>query len=357
MKHLKFLLILSLSILILACNQEPGKNNSAPKNSYDKTEKTPLEELVTKVENTVLLEPLRSLEDNQYFYNMKQTLTRALENSTQKEMFFSCTDFKKTLQKILQTDYSTDFMAGSWQRTEVENLAQTLAKEQCAEIQNLRVNFLADLQSSVSLAEDKDVFLKSTKPFVENYAKEVLKISEKYTNIFNKVLEPYKKLRQVFYPLEQAGYGTYLLEQNDFKALKKIVLPYMKSKSKIIDETKINNLLNKAQEEEKVLFVFLKKYENLTRENGECISKFFKGLQNKWYDFMYEIEKLPAAERQAYADKRFNQAKTGLDNKCPTLYKEAKQKQKAQAQQREEDFYQPEPESEPEQNEEEIYDF
>ena len=355
MKHFKFLILFLLSFFFLACSQESNQQTKTAKNPFENKKLTPLEELTNKVKNTVIIEPLRSLEDNHYFYNMKQTLSRALENSTQKELFYSCDEFKKLLRTTLQTDYSSDFPAGSWQRNEVEELAQILAKEQCAEIYTLRANFLADLQSSVNISDTKEDFLQNTEPIIENYAKEILAKSDFYIEILNNALIPYKKLRQVFYPLEQAGYSTYLFEQNDFKTMKKIVLPYMKGNKQQLDENKIKDLLNKAQEEEKVLFVFLKQYETLTQINGDCINKFFRGLQNKWYDFMYEIEKLPANERQAYAEKRFKQAKDGLQNKCPDLYKKNKQTQQEQTQQQTLNN-QPEPEENTD-NEEENYDF
>lgn len=352
-KYFKFLTLFFISFFILACNQEPGKQAPAQsKNTFETQPQTPLEKLINKVQNTVIIEPLRSLEENQYFYNMKQSLSRALENSTQKEIFFSCGDFKKDLKMLLQTDYSTDFPAGSWQRGEVENLAQDLAKIQCSEIYTLRADFLAELQNVVNNSDTKEEFTENAKPVVENYAKSVLEKNEFYTGILNKVLEPYKKLRQIFYPLEQAGYGTYLLEQNDFKSMKQIVLPYIQGKTKQISEVKVKKILDQAQEEEKVLFVFLKKYETLIQIDGECIKQFFKGLQEKWYDFMYEIEKLPAKERQAYADKRFNQAKTGLQNKCSDLYQKAeedKKKRAQQAAQAQAQAYQPEPEEDDEQ--------
>ena len=125
-------------------------------------------------------------------------------------------------------------------------------------------------------------------------------------------------------PCVMYGQGTQkhiLIHENDFKNLKEIIQPFLQGKSNIINEYKVEDLLSQAQEDEKVLFVFLKKYDSLTQAQGECIAQFFKGLKNKWYDFMYEIEKLPSKERQAYADKRFNQAKEGLANKCPDLMK------------------------------------
>lgn len=345
-KYFKILTLFLVSFLILACNQEPGKPMSVQsQNTFETQPQTPLEKLINKVQNTVLIEPLRALEENQYFYNMKQSLSRALENSTQKEIFFSCDDFKKELKMLLQTDYSTDFPAGSWQRAEVEKLVQDLAKLQCAEIYTLRADFLAELQNLVNTSDTKEAFAQNAKPAVENYATAVLAKNDFYKNILNNTLEPYKKLRQIFYPLDQAGYSTYLLEQNDFKSMKQIVVPYLKGQIKQINEGKVKELLAQAQEEEKVLFVFLKKYETLVQIDGECIKQFFKGLQEKWYDFMYEIEKLPAVERQAYADKRFNQAKTGLQNKCADLYKKAEAEKKKHAQQSAQ-AYQPEPEQE-----------
>ena len=162
---------------------------------------------------------------------------------------------------------------------------------------------------------------------------------------------PYKKLRQIFYPLEKAGYSTYFLEQNAFKNLRQAVNPILQNK--VADNEKINNILNKAQEDEKVLYVFLKKYESLTQTNGECIAQFFPGLKEKWYDFMYEIEQMPDAKRQSYADKRFNQANDGLKTKCADLLKKSKKKNTVQIQQEQNqqlDIYQ-----EPDENE--VYDF
>jgi len=341
-KYLRILTLLLVPFFILACNQETGKQAPAKTNStFEKQSQTPLEELINKVQNTVIIEPLRALEENHYFYNIKQTLSRALENSTQKEIFYSCGDYSKQLKTLLQTDYSTDFPAGSWQRNEVETLAQAIAKMQCAEIYTLRATFLAELQNKVNITDTKEDFLLNVKSAVENYAASVLEKNDFYTNVLNTTLTPYKKLRQIFYPLDQAGYGTYLLEQNDFKNLKQIVLPYMQGKAKQINEQKVKQVLEQAQEEEKVLFVFLKKYETLEQIDGDCIKTFFKGLQEKWYDFMYEIEKLPAAERQAYADKRFEQAKNGLQEKCSALYKKAEEDKKKRAQQASQ-TYQPE---------------
>ena len=258
---------------------------------------------------------------------MKQSLARSLENSTQKELFYSCNDFKKTLKTTLQTDYSSDFVAGSWQRTEVDKLAESLSKEQCAEIHLLRALFLADLQSAVNVSESQDEFKENAKPIIEDYASKVLEKSAYYVDILNKILVPYKKVRQVFYPLEQAGYGTYILEQNDFNIVKKLITPIMQGKSETVNEEKVSKLLSRAEKEEKVLFVFLKQYDSLLQTHNQCIKEFFPGLKDKWYDFMYEIEKLPAAQRQEYADKRFKQAKDGLKNKCPDLLKRSKKPQ------------------------------
>ena len=168
-----------------------------------------------------------------------------------------------------------------------------------------------------------------------------------YTALFNKILVPYKKLRQTFYPLEKAGYNTHFLEQNAFKSLRNLINPIFQNKD--IDDNKIEQLLNNAQKDEKILFVFLKKYDSLTQTNGECIDNFFQGLKDKWYDFMYEIEKLPADERQAYADKRFNQANDGLKTKCADLLKNSKKQNTAQntPEQKQQETYQ----------EEEVYDF
>ena len=328
MKNFKHLILL-LPFFIIACNQEPTGNK--PSSSFEQKPKTPLEEQINKVTNTVLIEPLRALEDDSYFYREKQYLSTSLDNSTKKDIFFACEEFKKSLLKLLQTDYSTDFVTETWQRTEVEKLSQNLAKEQCAHIHTLRANFLADLQYILNTSESKDSFMENSKPAVENYAKDILESNNHYTDLFNKILDPYRKLRQVFYPLEKAGYGTYYLEQNAFKSLRKAVSPVLQGKD--LDENKISHILDKAQEDEKILFVFLKKYESLTQTNGECISQFFPGLKNKWYDFMYEIEKLPANERQAYADKRFNQANDGLKAKCIDLLKKSKKQKPAQTQQ------------------------
>ena len=348
MKYLKFLILLFTAFFISACNQEQGKQ--APvKSSFGETTKTPLEEQINKITNTVLLEPLRALQDDSAFYREKHYLFDALDNSTQKDIFFSCDEFKKSILKLLQAEYSEDFTPGSWQRGEIEKLSQDLAKEQCANIYTLRANFLADLQSVLNYSETKDNFTENTKPVVESYAKDILKTNDYYTDLFNKTLVPYKKLRQIFYPLEKAGYGTYFLEQNAFKDLRKLVNPALQGKN--TDDNKINNLLNKAQEEEKVLFVFLKKYESLTQTNGECINQFFPGLKEKWFDFMYQIEQMPAEKRQAYADKRYNQANDGLKTKCVDLLK-TKKKNTAQIpqQQLQQETYQ-------EQEEEEVYDF
>lgn len=351
MKYFKFLILL-LPFFIVACNQEPsGKKTIAPSPFEQKT-KTPLETQIDKVTNTVLLEPLRALKDDSRFYGEKQYLVTALDNSTQKDIFFSCDEFKKSLLTLLQTDYSSDFVSESWQRTEVEKLALSLAKEQCANVFTLRASFLADLQYILNSSETKDSFMENAKPVVENYAKNILASNDYYTNIFNKALIPYKKLRQIFYPLEKAGYGTYILEQNNFKNLRKTITPFLQGKN--IDENKINQVLNKAQEDEKILFVFLKKYESLTQTNGECIRQFFPGLKEKWYDFMYEIEQMPAEKRQTYADKRYNQANDGLKEKCTKLLKNTKKQNATQSVQEQ---LQQEPEYYQEQEEEEVYDF
>lgn len=329
MKYFKFLTLLLLPFLLIACEQNSGKQ--ANKSSvFEEKQKTPLEELTDKVQNTVINEPLRSLEDNIYFYNMKQTLARSLENSTQKELFYSCNDFKKTLKTTLQTEYSSDFVAGSWQRTEIDKLAQELEKEQCADIHFLRALLLADLQSEVNTSESQEEFKERAQPIIENYASKVLEKSAYYIDILNKILVPYKKVRQVFYPLEQAGYGTYILEQNDFNSAKKIVTPFLQGSKDTIDEEKVKKLVSRAEKEEKVLFVFLKQYDSLLQTHNQCIKEFFPGLKEKWYDFMYEIEKLPAAKRQEYADKRFKQAKDGLQSKCPGLYQRRKPKNNPQ---------------------------
>lgn len=326
MKYFKFLFLFLLSFLFIACDQKPEKQ-AVSSSVFDEKQKTPFQELVDKVQNTVIIEPLRALEGNKYFYNMKQTLSRSLENSTQKEIFYSCNDFKKLLKTTLQTDYSSDFVAGSWQRTEIDKLTQDLAKEQCADIYNLRAVLLADLQKAVNTSESQEEFKENTKPIIEDYATKVQERSDYYIDILNKILVPYKKIRQVFYPLEQAGYGTYILEQNDFNIAKKIITPFLQGKSQEIAEEKVNKLVNKAQDEEKLLFVFLKQYDSLLQTHNDCIKAFFPGLKDKWYDFMYEIEKLPAAQRQEYADKRFKQAKDGLKNKCPDLLKRSKKPQ------------------------------
>ena len=146
MRYFK-LSILLLPFLILACNQDQAGNQSSSPSILKQTPNTPFEEQVNKVYNTVLLEPMRSFEDSPYFYNVKQNLITALDNSTQKENFFSCEEFKKSLKMLLQTDYSSDFAAETWQRKEIENIAQQIAKEQCAEISLLRAKLLADLQS------------------------------------------------------------------------------------------------------------------------------------------------------------------------------------------------------------------
>ena len=328
MKYFRTLTLLFIAFFIVACNQEPSKPTKSSTNSFDNKGKTPLELQIDKITNTVLLEPLRALRDESYFYREKQYLSTALDNSTQKDIFFSCDEFKKNLLKILQTDYSSDFIAESWQRIEVEKLSMALAKEQCAYVYTLRANFLADLQYVLNSSETKDAFLNNTKPVVEDYAKNILEASDYYIDVLNKVLVPYKKMRQIFYPLEKAGYGTYFLEQNGFKNLNKAVAPALEGKT--LDEYKTNQILDKAQEEEKVLFVFLKKYESLAQTNGECIRQFFPGLREKWYDFMYEIEQMPAAKRQAYADKRFSQANDGLKAKCSSLLNKAKKQNTVQ---------------------------
>ena len=351
MKHFKFLILLSIAFFAVACNKEPGKPASAP-SPFEEKEKTPLETQINKITNTVLLEPLRVLQDDSHFYMEKQYLASALDNSTQKDIFFSCDEFKKNLLTLLQTDYSTDFVIGSWQRTEVEKISQATAKEQCADIFSLRANFLADLQYTLNSSETKDSFMENSKPIIENYAKGILESNNYYTELFNKALIPYKKLRQIFYPLEKAGYSSYILEQNAFKNLGQVIIPFLQNKN--ADTDKINSILNKAQEDEKVLYVFLKKYESLTQSNGECINQFFPGLREKWYDFMYEIEKMPSEKRQAYADKRFNQANDGLKTKCADLFQKAKKKNTAQIQQ--EEIQQMDVYQEPD-NEEEVYDF
>lgn len=350
MKYFKLLFLL-LPFFTVACNQEPGKQTSKNLSPFEEKPKTPLEEQINKVTNTVLLEPLRALKDDSRFYGEKQYLVSALDNSTQKDIFFTCDEFKKSLLTLLQTDYSEEFVTESWQRTEVEKLAISLAKEQCAHAYTLRASFLADLQYILNSSETKDSFMENTKPVVEKYAKDILASNSYYTDVFNKVLVPYKKLREIYYPLDKAGYGTYILEQNGFKSLRKEINPALQGKN--TDENKINKVLNKAQEDEKVLFVFLKKYESLTQTNGECINQFFPGLKNKWYDFMYEIEQMPAEKRQAYADKRFNQANDGLKTKCAELLKKTKKQNTVQAQPeqiQEEITYQ-------EEEEEEVYDF
>ncbi len=337
---------------MLACNQEPANNEVVP-SLFEQEPKTPLEEQVNKVYNTVLLEPMRSFEDSPYFYNVKQNLIMALENSTQKESFFSCEEFKKSLKMLIQTDYSSDFIAETWQRSEIENIAQVIAKEHCGEIYLLRANFLADLQNVLNSSDTEEELKRNSKPVIENYAKAVLEKSTNYTDLLKEIVVPYKKLRQIFYPLDQAGYRTYILEQNDFKNLRKVIANYLQGKTKTLDENKINSIFKRAQEEEKILFVFLKQYESLTQTDGECIKKFFPGLQNKWYDFMYEIEKLTPEKRQSYADKRFTQARNGLKTKCADLMKNTKKKNNSVQQTQQETTEQPEQEEEPE----EIYYF
>lgn len=350
MKYFKFLILL-LPFFIIACNQEPAGKKPTTNSTFEQQAKTPLEAQINKVTNTVLIEPLRALQDDSHFYREKHYLVAALDNSTQKDIFFSCDEFKKSLLKLLQTDYSSDFVAETWQRAEVEKLSQDLAKEQCAEIYTLRANFLADLQYILNSADTKDIFMEDAKPVIENYAKAIISSNDYYTDLFNKILDPYKKLRQTFYPLERAGYSTYFLEQNAFKNLRQAVTPIIQGKN--TDGSKINNILNKAQEDEKVLYVFLKKYESLVQTNGACINQFFPGLREKWYDFMYEIEQMPTGKRQAYADKRFNQANDGLKTKCADLLKKVK-KQNTQIPQ--EQFQQP-VESYQEPEGEEVYDF
>ncbi len=363
MKHFKFLTLLLAMFFAVACNQETGNKTPTDTSPFKQKTQTPLEQQINKVTNTVLLEPLQNLQDDSYFYREKQYLSGSFDNSTKKDIFFSCDEFKKSLLKLLQTDYSEDFVPGSWQRGEIEKLSQITAKEQCANIYTLRANFLADLQSVLNSSETKDSFMENAKPIVEKYAQDILNTNEYYTDLLKNTLVFYKKLRQIFYPLEKAGYGTYFWEQNAFKDLKQIVTPGLQSEN--IDEEKINTLLNKAQEEEKILFVFLKKYESLTQTNGECIAQFFPGLKEKWYDFMYQIEQLPAEKRQAYADKRFNQANDGLKTKCADLLKKSKKKNTAQIpQEQQEQFqqetYQEQPQIESyqeNQEEEEVYDF
>ena len=355
MKNFK-LLILLLPFFTVACNQEPSGNKIS--STFEQKPKTPLEEQINKVTNTVLIEPLRALEDDSDFYREKQYLSTAFDNSTKKDIFFSCEEFKKSLLKLLQTDYSTDFVSESWQRAEVEKLSQAFGKEQCAHIHTLRANFLADLQYILNSSETKDSFLNNSENVIENYAKDILESKDYYTNLFKKTLEPYKKLRQNFYPLEKAGYSTYFLEQNAFKSLRKIINPALQGKD--VDDNKVTQLLNKTQEDEKILLVFLKKYESLTQTNDECIKQFFPGLKEKWYDFMYEIEKMPSDKRQAYADKRFNQANDGLNTKCPDLLKKYKKQSTTQIQQEQttqeittyEDYQEYQ-----ETDEEEVYDF
>lgn len=343
---------------MLACNQEPAGSKTVAPTSPQQEAKTPLEQQINKVTNTVLIEPLSALRNDSDFYREKYYLSTALDNSTQKDIFFSCDEFKKSLLKLLQTDYSEDFVIESWQRVEVEKLSQTLAKEQCAHVYTLRANFLADLQHTLNTSETKDNFINNAKPAVEDYAKSIVENNDYYTNIFRQVLEPYKKLRQIFYPLEKAGYSTYFLEKNAFKNLAKAITPVLQGKTPT--EDKINKILNTAQEDEKVLFVFLKKYESLTQTNGECINKFFPGLKEKWYDFMYEIEQMPTAKRQAYADKRFKQASDGLKTKCADLLKKTKKKNTAQIPQEqipaETETYQDYQDYQ-ESEQEEVYDF
>lgn len=327
MKYFKFLILFLLSFLFIACEQDSGKKALLPSPVFEEKPKTPLEELIKKVQNTVIMEPLRALE-NSGFYNTKQNLMRALENSTQKEVFFSCNDFKKLLLTTLQTEYSSDFVAGSWQRTEVEKISQTIAKEQCADIHNLGALLLADLQRVANASNSQEEFKENAKPVIEEYASNVLGKSDYYVDVLNKILVPYKKVRQAFYPLDQAGYGTYILEQNDFKEVKKLVIPVIQGKVQTINEEGVDKIVAAAQEEEKILFVFLKQYDSLMQTQSECIRAFYPGLKEKWYDFMYEIEKMQADKRQEYADKRFKQAKEGLQSKCPDLFIKANTKPK-----------------------------
>lgn len=353
MKYFKFLVLFLIAFFFIACNQDTGKQAKKSVSPFEENPKTPLDELITKVENTVILEPLRSLKDNVYFYNMKQTLARSLDNSTQKEVFYTCNDFKRTLKTTIQTEYSTDFIGNSWQRNEIEKLAIDLTKEQCADVHNLRAVLLADLQAAINISESQEEFIQNSKPAIENYANKILERTDYYIKLLDKALVPYKKVRQVFYPLEQAGYGTYILEQNDFNIAKKIATPFLQGKTQEIDEEKLNKLVSKAQEEEKLLFVFLKQYESLEQTNGECIKNFYPGLKEKWYDFMYEIEKLPKAKRQEYADKRYNQAKDGLQKKCPELMKASNKPTQANQQNAENNIEQ----EIAEETEEETYDF
>ena len=112
MKYFKFLILL-LPLFTIACNQEPAGKKAAASSPFEQQAKTPLEAQINKITNTVLIEPLRALQDDSHFYREKHYLVAALDNSTQKDIFFSCDEFKKSLLQLLQTDYSTDFISGS----------------------------------------------------------------------------------------------------------------------------------------------------------------------------------------------------------------------------------------------------
>ena len=101
MRYFKLLILLSVAFFAVACNKKPAGKKPAAKSSFEEKAKNPLEEQINKITNTVLLEPLLDLRDDSSFYQEKQYLVTALDNSTQKDIFFSCEEFKKNLKMLI----------------------------------------------------------------------------------------------------------------------------------------------------------------------------------------------------------------------------------------------------------------
>ena len=101
MRYFRILTLLFIVFFIVACEQKPAADKPAAPKTFEQQPKTPLEEQINKITNTVLLEPLRALKDDSYFYREKQYLATALDNSTQKEFFFSFSFFLFILYIIL----------------------------------------------------------------------------------------------------------------------------------------------------------------------------------------------------------------------------------------------------------------
>ena len=318
MKHIYIFLVI---LTLFACSP---KEQSRP--IQQKKVDSPIQKQIEVVKNTIINEPIRNLGDRSYFYNQKQELAVALKNATLKEANYDCEDFEKSLVKEIQTNYSSDFPPNYWQREELDNMGKLIAKYNCGEILATRAILLGNLQSILTEKGDLNSFIEATNFPITDYVQKVFAINKRYKYFFDNEAKYYLTLRQIFYPLDEAGYQASKTERMFLKEINKAItisLELFSTQKSMEDSTNtqnkleelgIENLLKEAQEQEKVFFVFLQNYESIYKIYSTCIDEAFKGLRERWLSFITDMESLEPSQRQDYADKKIEQAKKLAEN-------------------------------------------